>query len=129
MFGVYAGNDAVSSITDYDPDHDQIRIDFAQSSDVADGTGTLYADADNFDMSYDAGTDLTTVSFGGQALVTVSGDQTSASVAVTNSGYANYDEAPVHVWRDLDGNDISPAQGGATDIILFGYDSGTMYGT
>jgi len=102
-------------ITDFQTGEDQLVIHHAVAGSYNFGFPTVEtADAlSTIELTYDAGTNQTSVMIGDWLVARLNGDQTTATVAATNG--EDFDPT---VWLDASGNAITEEVANAADILL-----------
>ena len=111
--GYFGDNEAVE-ITDFTTGEDSLEIDFAVHAGYYTTDFSTEDAIDSFLASYDEANDSTVIEVDDQEVVRLNGDQTDLQVAF----YDGETDTANPVWRDVEGNEISPEEGEAADLIL-----------
>jgi Ca2+-binding RTX toxin-like protein len=110
----YFGANKAAEITDFTRGEDKLEIDYALHSGVYTTDFSTEDAVNTFMIRYDADADTTTVELDGDDVLKLKGDHSAMTVAIKDA--ETNKDAPV--WLDVEGNEISAAEGARADLIL-----------
>ncbi|CUH85163.1 calcium-binding protein [Thalassovita mediterranea] len=110
----YFGDNEAAVITDFTIGEDNLEVDYALHQGVYTTDFDTQDAVDTFMITHDAETDTTIVELDGDEVLRMNGDQTAMTVAF----YDAETNADAPVWLDVEGNEITAAEGEAADLVL-----------